>query len=259
MIPVNVRTEEQRGAMGNRVSMMLPQIPVGIDDPIARLTAIRTEMDALKASDQGAAFDRLLGLIENAPALFSALAGRVGMLPGMINVVCTNVPGPLIPLYGTGHRMLDFYPLLPLAGDLGLGVAIMSYDQSLYWGISVDPNIVPDVDTIGRLIGEEFRTLRETAGVPATDLPEQIGAHHAPVQETKKARNGRSRTAPAVSETRVRQTETSAVPKAARKQSAPNGRSRAVPAGSANSSGKQKKAAGTRKSSRQVKTEASSR
>jgi len=260
MIPVNVRTEEQRGAMGNRVSMMLPQIPVGIDDPIARLTAIRTEMDALKANDQGAAFDRLLGLVENAPAAFSALAGRVGMLPGMINLPCTNVPGPLITLYGTGHRMLDFYPLLPLAGDLGIGVAIMSYDQSLYWGVSCDPKIVPDVDRIGRFIGEEFRALRETAGVPATDLPEQIGAHHAPVREMKKARNGRSRTVPVGSETRVRQiTKTSAAPTGARKQSAPNGRSRAVPAASANSPGKQKKAAGTRKSPRQVKTEASSR
>jgi hypothetical protein len=292
MIPVNVRTEEQRGAMGNRVSMMLPQIPVGIDDPLARLTAIRTEMDALKAGDQGAAFDRLLGLIDNAPVAFSALAGRVGMLPGMINLACTNVPGPLIPLYGTGHRMLDFYPLLPLAGDLGLGVAIMSYDQSLYWGVSCDPKIVPDVDTIGRFIGEEFRALRETAGVPATDLPEQIGAHHQPSQESMKAPNhvsqpggpgsetrsrrpkvsaasavtpkestpnDRSSKLPAASANGPRQTKTSAAVAEARKPNAPNGRSRAAPAASANSSGKQKKAAGTRKSPRQVKTEANSR
>ena len=97
MIPVNVRTEEQRGTMGNRVSMMLPQIPVGIADPITRLNAIRTEMDALKSSDQGAAFDRLLGLVENGPAAFSAIAGRVGLLPGMINLACTNVPGPSDP------------------------------------------------------------------------------------------------------------------------------------------------------------------
>jgi WS/DGAT/MGAT family acyltransferase len=226
MIPVNVRTEEQRGAMGNRVSMMLPQIPVGIDDPIARLTAIRTEMDQLKASDQGAAFDRLLGLVDNAPAVFSALAGRVGMLPGMINLACTNVPGPLIPLYGTGHRMLDFYPMLPLAGDMGLGVAIMSYDQSLYWGISSDPKIVPDVDAIGRLIDDELRALRDAAGVPATDLPAQIGARQAPPPQTKTARKSPSRTAPIGSANRKRKTATSAAPTSARKQSAPNAPSR---------------------------------
>jgi hypothetical protein len=133
-------------------------------------------MDALKASDQGAAFDRLLGLVENSPAAFSAIAGRVGLMPGMINLACTNVPGPLIPLYGTGHRMLDFYPLIPLAGDLGLGIAILSYDQYLHWGICCDPKIVPDVDRIGDLVGEEFRALREAAGVPASDLPE-VGIH----------------------------------------------------------------------------------
>jgi WS/DGAT/MGAT family acyltransferase len=177
MIPVNVRTEQQRGTMGNRVSMMLPQVPVGISDPIARLNAIRSEMDALKSSDQGAAFDRLLGLVENGPAALSAIAGRVGLLPGMINLACTNVPGPLIPLYGTGHRMLDFYPLIPLAGDLGLGVAIMSYDQSLHWGLVCDPTIVPDVERIADLISEEFRSLRDAAGVSAIDLPEAIGLH----------------------------------------------------------------------------------
>jgi WS/DGAT/MGAT family acyltransferase len=245
MIPVNVRTEEQRGALGNRVSMMLPQIPVGIEDPIARLTAVRTEMDALKASDQGAAFDRLLGLVENAPAAFSALAGRVGLLPGMINLPCTNVPGPLIPLYGAGHRMLDFYPLLPLAGDLGLGVAIMSYDQSLYWGVSCDPKIVPDVDVIGRSIGDEFHVLREAAGVSATDLPEEIGAHRAATTVSPEARVSR-------------RSKAASAPAAIR-QAKGNGRSREASAASANSSGNEKKAGGRRKGSRQVKTETSSR
>jgi hypothetical protein len=100
----------------------------------------------------------------------------------MINLACTNVPGPLIPLYGTGHRMLDFYPLIPLAGDLGLGIAILSYDQYLHWGICCDPDIVPDVDRIGELVGEEFRALREAAGVQASDLPEVIGIHVAAKQ-----------------------------------------------------------------------------
>jgi hypothetical protein len=148
------------------------------------------------------------------------------MLPGMINLACTNVPGPLIPLYGTGHRMLDFYPMLPLAGDMGLGVAIMSYDQSLYWGISSDPKIVPDVDAIGRLIDDELRALRDAAGVPATDLPAQIGARQAPPPQTKTARKSPSRTAPIGSANRKRKTATSAAPTSARKQSAPNAPSR---------------------------------
>jgi diacylglycerol O-acyltransferase len=259
MIPVNVRTEEQRGAMGNRVSMMLPRIPVGIDAPIERLNAIRKEMDTLKASDQGAAFDRVLGLVENAPAVFSALAGRVGMLPGMINLACTNVPGPLIPLYGTGHRMLDFYPMLPLAGDLGVGVAIMSYDQSLYWGISCDPNIVPDVDSIGRLIGEEFVALRDAAGVPASDLPSEIGAHQPPPKEAAVPDNGGSRVADSSAPKRraVKKESTPVKVKAAAVSG--NGRARRAQAPAAKPKDPQKKATEQKKGRRQVKTAASSR
>jgi hypothetical protein len=263
MIPVNVRTEEQRGTMGNRFSMMLPQIPVGIADPIARLNAIRSEMDTLKASDQGAAFDRLLGLVESSPAAFSAIAGRVGLLPGMINLPCTNVPGPLIPLYGTGHRMLDFYPLLPLAGDLGLGVAIMSYDQNLYWGVTSDPKIVTDVDAIARLVGEEFRSLREAAGVPASDLPEAIGVH-APAKAPAAKRNGRPRGAPKLAGTgksapkpAVPQEQSAAPVKA--KISSRNGRSRTAPKSPPKREGKPKQAQRKRRSAAQVKTAANSR
>jgi hypothetical protein len=239
--------------------MMLPQIPVGIEDPIERLAAIRKEMDTLKASDQGAAFDRLLGLVENAPAAFSALAGRFGVLPGMINLACTNVPGPLIPLYGTGHRMLDFYPMLPLAGDLGLGVAIMSYDQHLHWGISCDPEIVPDVDAIGRLIGEEFVALRDAAGVPATDLPKEIGAHQPPSKEAMVVENGRSRVAASSRPRRPAAKKPDTPVKVKPAAVSGNGQARRAQAPASKPKGTQKRATEPKKARRQVKTAASSR
>jgi len=97
------------------------------------------------------------------------------------------VPGPLIPLYGTGHRMLALHPLLPLAGDLGLGVAITSYNKSLYVGVMSDPNIVPDVEIVRDFIDEEFQRLRSAAGVAATDLPDEIGvqSERPPVEASK--------------------------------------------------------------------------
>ena len=261
MIPVNVRTEEQRGTMGNRVSMMLPQIPVGISDPIARLNAVRSEMDALKASDQGAAFDRLIGLVENGPAALSAIAGRVGLLPGVINLACTNVPGPLIPLYGTGHRMLDFYPLIPLAGDMGLGVAIMSYDQSLHWGICCDPNIVPDVERIADFVGEEFHALREAAGVPASDLPDVIGLHQ-PGMTSSTSRDGRPRVA-AKTTAKRRVTPKRAVPRqppaASARQNSRNGSPGEAEKTPRKQAGRKKQAQGKRRAAAQVKTAASSR
>jgi len=178
MTPVNVRSESEQSDMGNRVSMMLPLLPVGIDDPAKRLAAVREEINRTKSLDQGGAFDQMVQLGNQAPAAFHALAGIGGLPPGMINLVCTNVPGPLIPLYGSGRRMLGSWPLLPLTGDLGLSVAIMSYDKSLYLGTMCDPTIVPDVELIRDAIDDEFRRLRDAAGVAATDLPQEIGVAH---------------------------------------------------------------------------------
>jgi WS/DGAT/MGAT family acyltransferase len=172
MIPVNVRSESQQGALGNRVSMMLPNIPVGIASPADRLMAVREETERLKSSNQSAAFEAMLRYSENIPAAFYALAGMNGVPPGGANLVCTNVPGPLIPLYSVGHRLLQSYPMLCLAGDMGIGVAIMSYEKALFIGITSDPDIIDDVDRIREYIDDEFRLLRYVADVPVSDLPE---------------------------------------------------------------------------------------
>ena len=172
MIPVNVRKEDEKGALGNRVSMMLPEIPVGIADPVERLKAVRAEMERLKSRNQADAFESLSRMSTNAPAVFHALAGMGGVPPGGANLVCTNVPGPMIPLYCVGHRLLEHYPMVPLAGDLGIGVGITSFNKHLYLGVMADPTVVPDVKRIGEFCADEFRMLREMAGVPVSDLPD---------------------------------------------------------------------------------------
>lgn len=172
MIPVNVRADDEKGALGNRVSMMLPEIPVGIADPVERLAAVRAEMERLKSRHQANAFESLMRVATNLPAAYHALAGSGGVPPGGANLVCTNVPGPMIPLYSVGHRMLAHYPLVPLAGDMGIGVGITSVDKNLYMGIMSDPNIIDDVDLIAKYCADEFKALREATGVPVSDLPE---------------------------------------------------------------------------------------
>jgi hypothetical protein len=167
--------------------MMLPNVPVGIASPADRLVAVREETERLKSSNQSAAFETVLRYSENIPAAFYALAGINGVPPGGANLVCTNVPGPLIPLYSAGQRLMQSYPMLPLASDMGLGVAIMSYDKALYLGLTADPDVISDVDSIRSYIDEEFRLLRYVADVPVSDLPE-FGES----QETNgaRARNG---------------------------------------------------------------------
>lgn len=189
MIPVNVRSESEQGALGNRVSMMLPEIPLGIANPAERLMAVRTEMERLKSHNQANAFESLARWSQNLPAAVHAIAGMGGVPQGTFNVICTNVPGPLIPLYSVGHRMLAHYPLVPLAGDLGIGVGITSFDKGLYMGIMSDPNAMDDVDVLRRFVDEEFRLLRTLAAVPESDLPD----FHLPPQQ----RNGHARDADA--------------------------------------------------------------
>jgi WS/DGAT/MGAT family acyltransferase len=171
MSPVNVRKESEHQSLGNRVSMMLTEIAAGVTNPLARLESVRCETERAKSQQQANAFDSLLGLTESAPSLFAALAGRGNLPPGMINLVCTNVPGPQIPLYSCGVRALASIGMLPLMGDLGIGVAVGTYDQDFAFSVTCDPAIVPDVDFMRDLIAGEFRTIRALAGVPASDLP----------------------------------------------------------------------------------------
>jgi hypothetical protein len=136
------------------------------------LKSVREEMERRKQQGQADAFEALSSMSANIPAAYHALGGLAGMPQGTINLVCTNVPGPLIPLYTVGHRLLAHYPLVPLAGDLGLGVGITSFDKGLYVGFMADPEIIDDVDLIARYFAEEFGALRAAAGVPESDLPE---------------------------------------------------------------------------------------
>jgi WS/DGAT/MGAT family acyltransferase len=172
MIPVNVRSEAEQGALGNRVSMMLPEVPVGIANPAERLMAVHDRMENLKQDKQADAFEQFSRMSKNAPAIFHALAGMGGVPAGNVNLVCTNVPGPLIPLYAVGHRMLAHYPMVPLTGDLGIGAGITSFDKGLYLGIMADPDACADVDLIQRYADEDFKLLRTLANVQPSDLPE---------------------------------------------------------------------------------------
>jgi len=189
MIPVNVRSESEQGALGNRVSMMLPEIPVGIANPAERLVAIREQMEHLKSDRQADAFEQFARMSKNIPAMFHALAGMGGVPAGQVNLVCTNVPGPLIPLYAVGHRMLAHYPMVPLAGDLGIGAGITSFDKGLYLGLMGDPDACTDIDAVRRYADEEFLLLRTLAQVQPSDLPDVglsrsgNGNGHTPVPE----------------------------------------------------------------------------
>ena len=145
MCPVSMRRPDQRGALGNLVSMIFAPLHVGILDPVARLTAEREAMERLKNQDQAGGLYEMTNLLEQVPPALAAVAGQLSVPNTLLNTVSTNVPGPQIPLFLSGQRLIGWYPLLPLAGDVGLCNAILTYDQRLTIGVTTDPRLVPDV------------------------------------------------------------------------------------------------------------------
>jgi diacylglycerol O-acyltransferase len=149
---------------------------VGISDPIKRATAVRQMMEGMKKANQAGAVDTVFQMFNLAPVpLIAMAAGMPQTSNTLLNLVCTNVPGPMIPLYCAGQRMLAHYPLVPISWDLGLAVGITSYDQKLYFGLMADTKVVPDVQRFKEFVDESLVELRTAAGVTPTDLPAVIG------------------------------------------------------------------------------------
>jgi WS/DGAT/MGAT family acyltransferase len=172
LAPVSVRTEEQSGKLGNRVSAWIVPLPVGEADPLEQLKTISRSTAELKSSKQAVGAEVLTQVAEWTPATLLSLGARnaTRLLP--FNLVVTNVPGPQVPLYLLGARMEQIYPYVPLADNLGLGIALFSYDGTLAWGFNADYELVPDLDQFVQAIQASFQALREAAGV-ASAVPKK--------------------------------------------------------------------------------------
>jgi diacylglycerol O-acyltransferase len=161
--PVSLRRADERGTLGNRVSVMVVPMCVGIDDPVARLAAERTAVEQLKAQDQAGAFFEMSEMGNAIPPAWQALAAQIEPPFTLINTASSNVPGPQIPLYLSGHMLRHWCGLAPLGARMGLFNGIISYNQRLVISATVDPVLVPDVWTYAGHLSESFAELREAA------------------------------------------------------------------------------------------------
>ena len=148
LVPVSVRSAQQRGALGNRLTAMRGPLPVFIDDPVARLRYVRAAMDGLKESKQAVGAATLVAVNDLAPPTILAQASRLNFSTRLFNLLVTNVPGPQVPLYVLGRRLLDLFPVAFLPEDQALAVAIMSYDGNLDYGLLGDYDAMPDIDVV---------------------------------------------------------------------------------------------------------------
>lgn len=191
VVPVNIRSEGDVSDLGNRITFMPINTPLDVHDPRALLARISERITFLR----GVGVPELVGmfgmLVSKVPLPVQAtLIPILTQLPlSLANMICTNVPGPQIPLYLQGHKLLRCYPYVPIGGEMGVNVAILSYDGVAYVGFGGDVFAVPDIERFEELLRESFAELCKAAANPATpaatdETPARRPARPRPIPQT---------------------------------------------------------------------------
>jgi WS/DGAT/MGAT family acyltransferase len=174
MVPVSIRADDARGALGNQVAAVMAPLPVGSEEPVTRYELIHHAMDEVKRSGQAVgakALTDLTDLTSFAPPNIVSQASRIAVGRRWFNLVVTNVPGPQFPLYLLGREMQDMIPMVPLAPNQALGVAIMSYNGRIDFGLVGDYDVLYDLDDLAADFEIALAELAAAAGVHLTPRP----------------------------------------------------------------------------------------
>jgi diacylglycerol O-acyltransferase len=165
-IPVSLRGRSDRDDAGNRIVMLLADLPIHEPDPRRRLNQVLETTRRLKHSRQRAGVEFFENMSDHTLTSLFLFFARLATWQRSFNVVITNVPGPQFPLYLLGARMQEIYPLVPLAANQALGLALFSYDGRLYWGFNADWDALPDLHELVQGLELEFERLRKAALEP---------------------------------------------------------------------------------------------
>jgi WS/DGAT/MGAT family acyltransferase len=182
MCPVNVRTEDEAGALGNKVSAIFPMFPASPLNVIERHQVVCEETTRIKENEEaqamtlmqessisipavamaplllvGTPFDPTRFAATNPPPVLPNIGGRPPSFG--VNFVLTNVPGVQVPQYIAGHEMLLTLGLMMMAGNMGLGIAVGSYNQQMIFNFTADPRLLPDLNFFSDLVDDAFSEL----------------------------------------------------------------------------------------------------
>jgi WS/DGAT/MGAT family acyltransferase len=161
LVPVNLRPLEQAYKLGNQFGLVFLDLPIGIENPVARLYAVRDNMSALKDSFQPVLALGILAAMGAGPKVLQETL--LALLARNATAVMTNVPGPQQPLWFAGARLDTLMFWVPQSGDIGIGVSILSYDGKVQFGLIADRKLCPDPEAVIARFGVEFETLVLTA------------------------------------------------------------------------------------------------
>ncbi len=164
LVPVSVRSADEFLALGNRVSAMVVSLPIGVDDPLERYRLVGEETKDLKESHQAVGAEFLVELSSWAPPTLHAMAARLMGRQRLFNLTVSNVPGPQVPLYVLGARLVEAYPVVPLAENGALSVGVTSYDGGVFFGLNADAEALPDVHVVAEGIEKSVMEYLALAG-----------------------------------------------------------------------------------------------
>jgi WS/DGAT/MGAT family acyltransferase len=164
LVPVSIRSEDERGNLGNRIALMRGPLPVYVEDPVRRLRVISEEMEGLKRSKQALGAEVISRFNDFAPPTLLAQASRINFSTRLFNLIVTNVPGPQMPLYVLGREMEEVFPVAFLPQNHALAVAIMSYNGKVGFGLLADYDSMEDIELLSEGIAGSLAELEQAAG-----------------------------------------------------------------------------------------------
>jgi WS/DGAT/MGAT family acyltransferase len=163
MVPVSVRADADKSAMGNRVSSIFVDLPIGPMTGKKRLALIRDKTKHLKESNYAVGAEFLMNIGSWAPPTIHAMAARLAGRSRFINLVVSNVPGPQVPMFIAGAKLLAQYPVMPIADNMGLSIACTSLAGTMAFGITADWDTLPDIEVLATSMHDALDELRKAA------------------------------------------------------------------------------------------------
>jgi diacylglycerol O-acyltransferase / wax synthase len=161
LVPVNIRSEKDPAAAGNRLSTVFVDLPAAEEELDARIDRVGAQMRALRESAAVRAGAVIAGAAGQAPPLVASLMVRATGAVRAMNLVVSNVPGPQQTFYMNGQPLLEVYPAVPLnPANQGLNVGVMSYDGRVFFGLCADARLDPGLDVVADALDAELEALR---------------------------------------------------------------------------------------------------
>jgi diacylglycerol O-acyltransferase len=171
LVPVSLRTEEERGMLGNRLAVFRGPLPVYAGDPVERLRIVSKEMEKIKRSKQVMGAEAIVAFNDFAPPTVLAQASRLNFSTRLFNLIVTNVPGPQFPLYVLGRELETVVPVAFLPDNHTLAVAIFSYNGKMSFGLLGDFDALDDIDILVDGIDESLKELLDAAAERVASVP----------------------------------------------------------------------------------------